>query len=311
MKLSNILLLLSLALCWGPSFLFIKIVLDEIPVFSLVAIRLAIASCILCLIVKLQGKNLLPYLKYWKHFIVMGFFACSFPFVLISYSEKFIPTSLAGIVNGSPPIFTVILAHFFLKSERISPKKLLGIFVAFLGILIIFLPPLSGGIDPMAQNSIVGILLGLIAAMSYAVGMVYSKKFLSELPFLIGPTFQVLMGALIVLPFACFIDKVYTLSFPSPKVVFSLLSLSVLGTVLSFSVYYTIIKKVGATYLSTSMLLMPLISICLGSVFLGEKLTTYDYMGAFFILNGLVITNSFINFGKISLFSIFRKTEKL
>ncbi len=291
MKSKNVLLLIILALCWGPSFFFIKIILEAIPVFTLVTLRLGIASIILLTIIKIQGKRLRPFFKYWKHFIVMGFFSAACPFVLITYSETSMPSSLAGIVNGSPPIFTAVLAHYFLQSEKMSVRKLTGILVGFTGIVVVFLPSLFQGVHGHST----GILLVALASLCYSIGMVFSRKYLSELPNLIGPTFQVIMGALIVLPFSLFVDKSYTLSIPSFKVITCIIALAILGTVFAFTLYYAIMKSAGATYLSTSTLLFPFVSIFLGVTFLGEQLTWNDYAGCALILLGLIITNALIS----------------
>ncbi len=290
MRSKNVLLLIILALCWGPSFFFIKIILEEIPTFTLVTLRLSIATCILYLIIKAQKKKLTPFLKYWKEFVIMGFFASALPFCLITYSETKIPSSLAGIINGSPPIFTAILAHIFLENEKMSFKKISGILVGFLGILVVFMPSILKGLDA----NITGISLVVIASISYSIAMVFSRKKLSHLPNLIGPIFQVMMGALIVLPFSIFVDKSYTLSIPSPKIITAIFSLAILGTVLSFTIYYVLLKTAGATYLSTSTLLFPFVSIFLGVVFLKETLGWNEYLGCSLILLGLTITNSLI-----------------
>lgn len=300
MKSKNVLLLIILALCWGPSFFFIKVILEAIPTFTLVSLRLGIASLVLYLIIKVQKKKLLPFFKYWKHFIVMGFFASACPFVLITYSEISMPSSLAGIVNGSPPIFTAVLAHYFLDTEKMRLRKFSGILIGFIGIIIVFLPSLFEGL----QGHAMGIFYVIIASLCYSIGMVYSRKHLSGLPNLIGPFFQVFMGTLLVLPFSIFIEHPQTLAFPSLKIISSLLGLSLLGTVLAFAIYYTIMRNAGATYLSTATLLFPFVSIFLGVIFLKERLKWNDYVGCGIILLGLVITNALITFRDI--ISIFK-----
>ncbi|MCH9631455.1 MAG: putative amino-acid metabolite efflux pump [Chlamydiia bacterium] len=295
MKSKNVLLLIILALCWGPSFFFIKIILEEVPTFMLVNCRLGIAAIILIIIVKCQGKRLLTWIHLWKQFLVMGISACALPFVLITYSETMIESSLAGIINGSSPIFTAILAHYFLESEKMNVKKIIGILLGFLGIISAFLPSLLEG----QHANVLGIICVAIASISYAVGMVFSRKYLMALPNLIGPTYQLIMGSLVLLPFTFIIDKPFSIPFLSAKVIISLISLAVLGTVLAFVLYYAIVKKVGATYLSTSTLLFPFVSIFLGVIFLHETLHWNAYLGCFLIVLGLITANSLINFKDI------------
>lgn len=304
MKAKNVLLLLILALCWGPSFFFIKIILEEIPTFMLVNLRLGIAAIILIVIIKCQGKKLLTWLHLWRQFLMMGIFASALPFVLITYSETMIESSLAGIINGSSPIFTAILAHYFLEHEKITIKKIIGILLGLLGITSAFLPSLLEG----NNNNVIGIVFVAIASISYAVGMVFSRKYLMALPNLIGPTYQLIMGAIVLLPFSFIIDHPFSVPFPSLKVIVSLCSLAILGTVLAFVLYYAIVRQAGATYLSTSTLLFPFVSIFLGVIFLHETLHWNAYLGCVLIVLGLIIANSLINFKDI--FTLF-KIKKL
>ena len=124
--------------------------------------------------------------------------------------------------------------------------------------------------------------------------MVFAKKRLSNLPNLIAPTYQMLLGSLIVLPLMVSVDKVYFLPIPSPSVIFCLLGLSILGTMLAYVIYYYLVTHVSATYLSTSSLLFPLISTFLGVVVLKESLSQLAYIGSGLILLGLIITNNWI-----------------
>lgn len=307
MKSTNVLLLILLALCWGPSFFFIKIILEEVPVFTLVSLRLTIASLILYSILRFQKKKISIYLPLWKHFVVMGFFASALPFCLITFAETFIPSSLAGIVNGSPPIFTAILAHYFLTTEKMTLRKIFGIILGFTGIVIVFFPSALTG---LSGNSL-GIFCVAIASISYSIGMVYARRHLSELPNLVAPTFQVMMGALMVVPLSLIFNQSYAMALPSPKVITCIFSLAILGTVLSFTLYYAIMKKAGATYLSTATLLFPFVSIFLGVTFLKETLYWNDYAGCLLILIGLIITNQLISWKDMKfIFKVWKNPPK-
>lgn len=290
-KTKYLLLLILLALCWGPSFFFIKVALTQIPIFSIVCIRLAVGGLLVLLIIQLQKKHFFKWLPMWRSFVIIALLANVIPLTLITYSETLISSSLAGIINSSPPIFTVILAHYFLDHEKISLSKIIGMSIAFMGIALIFLPSLLGE----ESSNILGVIYVLIASISSAGGMVFARKRLSNLPNLIAPTYQMLLGSLILLPLMLGVDKIYSLPIPSLPVLSCLLGLSVLGTMLAYVIYYYLVTHVSATYLSTSSLLFPLISTFLGVVVLKESLSPLAYVGSGFILLGLVITNALIS----------------
>lgn len=294
MTIKTLFLLILLALCWGPSFLFIKVAVSEIPPLTLVTLRVAIAALILFVILKLQGKKLLKWIHLWKQFLLIAFTASSLPFFLISYGEMSISSSVAGIINGSIPIFTALFAHFFIRGELLSLRKGIGISLGFLGILFVFIPELLD-----SQFTIeFGMVLVLIASLSYATGMVSAKKVNLRAPDLIIPTWQLIFSTLLLLPFSLLIDRPWTLPMPGAAAIGSLFGLAILGTAIAFYLYYIVLREAGVVYLSTSTLLFPIIAIVLGVIFLHERPTWNSYLGAFLILSGLFITNALYKMGR-------------
>ena len=291
-RLKNVFLLVLLALCWGPSFFFIKIALREWSPFTIVSVRLSFAALILYLIVKFQRRSLWQWRHLWHRFAFMGFFASALPFVLITYSEKWISSSLAGIINGSPPIFTAFLAHFFIDSEKLSWRRIIGLLIGVSGLVTVFLPTL---LDSVVGNGW-GVSFVAIASFCYAIGMVYSRKYLMELPPMIGPTNQVLYGAIMTIPFMFIFDNpTVELANPAAATMLSMLGLSFFGTVMAFVLYYAILRLAGATYLSTATLLFPFVSIFMGVIFLKEELGWNAYLGCGLILIGLIIANKLLS----------------
>ena len=122
-----IVLLFVLGFMWGPSFMFIKVIVREITPVTLVAIRVTAAALILYGLLRFK-KVRLPTGKIWIHFSVMAFFASAFPFFLFAWGQQYIDSAMAGIINGSSPLITVFLAHFFLENDRLSWRKIIGIF---------------------------------------------------------------------------------------------------------------------------------------------------------------------------------------
>jgi drug/metabolite transporter (DMT)-like permease len=222
MKLKNFLWILLLAAIWGPSFLFIKIAVQELPPITLVAVRVGLASLTLYLILRAQGRNLPRLGRVWRHFAFMGLFANALPFVLFSWGELYVDSALASILNGTTPIFTVILAHFLVADDRMTPTKLVGTLLGFGGLLIIVAPTLAAGI----RAETLGLLAMATAAVCYAVTIIYSRRHLRGLQPLVAPTAQLLMATLFLLPISLVLDQPYTLPLPSLPVIGAILALS-------------------------------------------------------------------------------------
>lgn len=287
-------LIILLACCWGPSFLFIKVAVNEIPPLTIVASRLTLGAFLVYLFIKFKGLKIWPYRKQFHHCLIMAVFASALPFSLISFGELYISSSLAAILNGSTPIFTMILAHFFIASEKMSIKKVIGILFGFSGIVFIFVPQL---LDQDFGREI-GAFLLLVSAISYAIGMVYSRKNLQAIPPMSAACAQLIFAAVILLPLALFTEQPYQLPIPSGKAFISVIALGIIGTAIAFPVYYYIIKLAGASAVSTATLLFPVVGILLGVLVLQEKVFWNTYFGSFLIFLGLLITNNFITIKK-------------
>lgn len=297
MKLKNFLWILLLAAIWGPSFLFIKVAVQEIPPITLVMARVALASLTLFLIIRAQGRKLPPLGRVWFHFAFMGFFAHALPFVLFSWGELHVDSALASILNGTTPLFTVILAHFLVADDRMTPIKLVGTLLGFAGLVALVMPSLLAGVRVETWG-----LLGMaVAAICYAVTIIYSRQHLRGLPPLVAPAAQLMMAAIFLLPVSLVVERPYTLPFPSLPALASLLSLSLLGTAVAFTVYYHILEKMNASELSMVTYLMPVFGVALGVVILGEKLNWNAYLGCALILLGVMTVNGVFRFrGRLS-----------
>lgn len=178
MRLKNFMWLLALAALWGPSFLFIKVAVQEIPPLTMVVGRVGIAALLLLVILRMQGRSLPKFGPVWKHFAVMALVQNALPFTLFNWGEQYIDSALAAILNGTTPLFTILLAHIFVDDDRLTSGKLLGVLVGFGGLIILIMPSLVGGIEATTW----GLIAVTIAAVSYGVAMVYSRLNLRGLP---------------------------------------------------------------------------------------------------------------------------------
>lgn len=276
-----------MASLWGPSFLFIKLVIEEFPPISAAALRVSIAALFLYLILKFKNRKLIALGPLWKHFLVMGLVSNAIPFCLFCWGEMYIDSSLAALINGSPPIFTAILAHFFLRDEPLNWHKGIGILLGIGGLLILFLPNLSGGVYGDAG----GILAIILATFCYAVGFVYGKIKLKGLPPLVAPASQLIMASLVLIPTSLIVERPFDMAVPSWTSISALCALGIFGTGIAFIVYYKVLETAGAMALSMVSYLLPLVGMVLGVLFLNESLTWNGIFGGFLILAAMMLVN--------------------
>ncbi len=286
MKLKNLFLLLLLASLWGPSFLFIKVAVAEIPPITLVLGRVSIGALLLLAVLRLQNGRL-PAPTVWKHVAFVALFHNAIPFVLFGWGEQYISSALASILNGTTPLFTIILAHFFVTDDRLTPTKILGVLVGFAGLMLLIWPSLAGGV----QVTTLGILAIVAASACYGVAIIYTRNHLRNLPPLVAPTSQMIMATLYLLPASLLVDKPYLLPVPSWQALVSLFALGVLGTALAFIVYYRLQAVAEPTYVSMVTYVIPVVGVILGVAVLGEQLTWHTVAGFALILAGVMTVN--------------------
>ena len=283
----NFLSLLVLALLWGPSFFFIKIAVSEIPPFTLVLGRVGIAAGLLYLLLRWQGQRFPKFGPFWGHFAVIGFFSNALPFTLFNWSELHISSALASILNGTTPLFTLVLAHFFVADDRMTPLKSVGALVGFGGLILLIGPALLAGV----HATTLGLLAATAAAFSYGVALVYVRKNLRGLPPLVGPTAQLLAATIYVAPLALIVDRPFSRALPSWEAIGAVLFLAVLGTGLAFVLYYRLIEHTSATFVSMVTYLVPVVGLALGVFILHERPGWNAYAGCALILLGVMIVN--------------------
>ncbi len=284
-------LIMALTAMWSPSFLFIKLAVAEISPITVAMVRVSIAAVILSLILFFRKGRLPTDLTFWIHSAAMAFFASVVPFCLFCYAEQTIESALAAILNGCSPMFTALLAHRFLPSDRLHAQKVVGISLGVVGLLLLFAPNIAGGLN----GTLYGMGAAATAAFCYAVSHVYGKKYQVGFAPFVAPTSQLLCSALMLIPLAFIYEDPLSLAMPSVKAIMGVLGLSLFGTILAFIIYYKLLDHCGPTAISMVACFFPVCGMLLGFVFLGESLSWGGLLASFLIFLGLAIVNEVIN----------------
>jgi drug/metabolite transporter (DMT)-like permease len=290
MNWKNLGLLLLLATLWGPSFLFIKVAVQDILPLSLALGRVAIGAIVLLGVLRWHKKSLPRDRGVWKALAIVALLHNALPFVLFGWGEQYIDSALASILNGTTPLFTIILAHFLVAGDRLTPTKIGGVLVGFVGLLGLTLPTLQDGV----QGTTLGILAVAAASASYGLAIIYTRNNLRGLPPLVAPASQLSLATLYLFPLAMLFDKPWQLPQPSSAALASLLALGIMGTGLAFIVYYRLLETAEPTYISMVTYVIPIFGVLLGVLVLGEQLSWYSLAGFILILLGVMIVNGLL-----------------
>ncbi len=280
----NLLLLLLLGSIWGTSFLFIKIVVSEIGPMTLVAGRLGIASLLIWLLLKARSVPFPRGWRLWQSYAVVGLLNGALPFGLISWGEQYIPSGWAALLQATTPIFTILLAHVLTKDDRITALKAGGVVLGFAGVGLLMWPEIRQGI----AASVWGMLAIVGSSVSYALASIFAHKHLEGQPPMVSAAGQFTMGFLLITPMAFLLEQPLAISL-SGKALASWVTLAVLGTVVAYVIYYTLLARTTATFTVLVTYIVPVNGLILGSLVLGEHLSPMLLVSLALVLGGVLL----------------------
>jgi drug/metabolite transporter (DMT)-like permease len=280
----SVALLLGLGLLWGTSYLFIKVTVATVPPLTLVAGRLSISAAIMWAVLRVLGYSMPHDWRQWGPFAVMGLFNGILPYTLITWGEQYIPSGLASLLQSTMPIFTVILVALLSSDERITLPKVLGVAVGFAGVGFLMLPDLRQGL----HTNLLGQLAVVVSSLCYATAGLFARSRLRDQSPFVATTGQLTMGALFALPLSLVVDRPFHLALSWPEIA-SWLGLCILGTVVAYCLYYLLIARTSATFVSTVTYIIPLSGLALGAVILGESLSVTVLGSLGLILLGVLL----------------------
>jgi len=280
----HIILLLFLALFWSGSFMAIKIGVGSIPPLSLTAGRVLLAAVVLAGIACLQGVRMPAEAKFWGFCFLIGILGNGLPFTLMNWGEEKVDSSQAAILMAVMPLATIVLAHFFSVSDRITPAKASGVFFGFIGVIILVEPEAMKGLggDFWRQLAIFG------SAMCYALTVVIIRN-MPPFPLMARSAGVLIASALVMVPVALVVDASWTIK-PSAEGLLAMVYLGIFPTALSTVILFYLVKQRGANFVAYANYLIPAFAVLWGAIFLDESLSGQAGLATAVILSGMVVT---------------------
>ena len=276
-------MLVGLSILWGGSFIFMKIAARELPVFTIVWLRVGLAAAVLVVVAAASGRRFPRLGKVHGRYALMGLANNVIPFALIVYAIPRIGAGAASILNGLTPVFILILAHFFTNDEHMTARKLAGITLGLCG-LVVFVGPkaLAGlGAEVIAGLAMVG------AAISYAVSGLIGRSFHGMDP-VVSSASQLTYSTILLVPVVVVVDTPWRLAMPGLTVIAAILGLALVSTAAAYVVFFAIIRRAGATNVLLVTMLIPVSALFLAVAFLGERVSAAEIAGMALITAGLL-----------------------
>lgn len=277
-----------LGLIWGSAFLWIKIALDEMTPFTLVALRMCLATTGLLVVMRIRGLRFPRDPKILKHLGVMAVLSPCLPLLLVSWAETRIDSTVASVLNGTVPLFTIILAHGFLSDERMTPAAFGGLVVGFLGVLVLMGQDLS--VQALVAGNLGGQIALILATLLYAASTIYSRRYIQGLSPIVHSAGLMAYSAVMTVVIALIFEA--PLHLPHAVVTWvAVFWLGILSSCFGFIMFFDLLRKWGATRSSVVNYVFPVIGVALGIIVRGEPLGWRLVAGAALILSGIALVN--------------------
>jgi drug/metabolite transporter (DMT)-like permease len=286
MKTKHWLAFILLGVVWSASFLWIKIAVQEVGPFTLVGFRVVFGALTVILASIFFHTAWPRDCATWITYLILGVTSVAIPFVLISWGEQTIDSAVASILNASVPLFTIILAHYTLRDDRMTAQKMLGLLVGFAGVVVL----LSKDLQPGTHNSILGQAAVIVASLFYAGSTVFARKKTEHVPGLVRGAAPLVTASLVMWAIIPFVEKPVTL--PSLPITWvALLWLGILGSGLALVLWYYLLHEIGPTRTTLVSYIFPLGGVILGVIFLHEELSWQLFLGALLIAASIIVVN--------------------
>jgi drug/metabolite transporter (DMT)-like permease len=277
------LLYVLLCLIWGSTWLAIKVGLVGVPPFLAAGLRFLLATLLVGLVLAARRKRF-PLTHDDKICVLsLGLLVFWINYAAVYWAETRISSGLTAILFSTTPFLTSLLSAYWMRSETLSSRKIAGILVGAAGTALLFWPH-----ERLGRQQALGMLAALGGCLCAAINLVTMKKYgRNGDPFVLN-FFGMGLGAICLLVMSAVMESWPAVVWSRSNIL-TLVYLSVFGSVIAFSIYYYLIRKMDATIVSLTTLIIPIVALAVGRVFLDESVTPAAVVGILTILAGVAV----------------------
>lgn len=224
---------------------------------------------------------------FWVTFVA-GTCWVGIPMALMAWALQYISGGLGSIFQSTAPFFVAIFAYFMLREPLLSAAKIFGLIIGFIGIILLFSDDIGG---PSGGSAVVAGAAVLLTSVLIGFAQVYSRKYFKGSDLLGFNMYVLLVAGFETLPF-CFVGGAPRFSLTT-ELVLSILYLGVMGSAVPFVLYFELFQRVNIVVLSMVSYLIPVVAVVSGIVWLGERMTPTDVLGACLVLFGVLLATQY------------------
>ena len=276
---------IALGTVWGCSFIFIKQGLEFLTPFGVAFGRCALGALSLIIVLKVRRQKYPRARSTWLKLWIVSLLLNVFPGILFAYAEVHVTSILAGIINATTPLMTLIVMLTVFREEKVLPHQVIGLIVGAIGVLSVL-----GIWRGVGHNSWIAILALLAAVTCYGISFPFTRRYVLPLGLRtdVMATTQITAAAITLLPLFLF-DGIAKDEYRLGPVL-SMIGLGVLGTGYAYIWNFSIISAAGSSIASSVTYLTPVVAVFVGWIFLGESITWNQPAGGALVVLGAAIS---------------------
>ena len=276
---------IALGFIWGCSFIFIELGLEFLTPFGVAFVRCALGAITLLIFVKMRKIQLPKEKSTWRKLWIVALLLNVVPGILFAFAQQYVTSVLAGIINATTPLMTLIFMLILFREEKLKGEQIIGLLIGAFGVMVVL-----GIWKGVGENQLLGVIALLVAVACYGYSFPYTTR--KILPLGLKPeaaaTVQLCMAAITLLPFYLF-DGIAEDNYQLNSLL-AMLALGVLGSGFAYIWNFSIIAAVGSSIASTVTYVTPVVAVFVGWLFLAESVTWHEPVGAMFVILGAAIT---------------------
>ena len=273
---------------FGSNLVVSRYSLGQFPPLAYISLRFLIASvCYLGLYIFIRDHSFPRDPKIIFHACIYGIIGTAIPLSCSVYALKYLSSGVTSLLITLNPVLTVLIAHYALNDEPLTWYRFIGAMIALCGAGLLILRG-ETGLSDIAGSNWTGFLWLIPVVLGLTIANIYARKYLMKAEAIDGAAIRIMISAVIMTPMAL-LSNSFQLQDVNTSGILALIYVGIAGTFFAFLLNFFIVKKYGATAVSTTTYISPAAAAALGAIFLGEEITLLIIVGMIIMFLGITI----------------------